>query len=89
MISFWHSHFYLDRVQNLHHHKACVFDIVHVFTDELSIHFLNQSEMDSENVTKISKTRTLIMPLMNSISFKLYLLNGKRSCILLQDIDHL
>ena len=33
-------------------HKVCVFDLVHVFRDDLSLHFINRSEINSEDSTK-------------------------------------
>ena len=32
--------------------KICVFDLVHMFSEDLSLHFYNQSEINSEYNTK-------------------------------------
>ena len=32
--------------------KICVFDLVHMFSEDLSLHFYNQSEINSEDNTK-------------------------------------
>ena len=34
-------------------HKVCVLDLVQLLTDNLSLHFYNQSETNSEDNTKL------------------------------------
>ena len=36
--------------------KVCVFDLVHVFSDNLSLHFYDQSEMNESGLYKIKDT---------------------------------